>query len=340
MWAALFAEGSVFDASGAGARWRPSTRAKLQKQYGYWLFFIKETDVDLLKVPPTVRVTQARVRTYYQSMSDKSPVTSSIRVNSLYRVLRRVETDIDWRWLGDMTRALEKAVGRGGDRKKGRIVPSSVLYEAGIRLLEKARAAPNISEFSQATMHRDGLMLALLASRPLRLKNFAAIQINTHLERRGDTCWINFSGEETKTGRPIQTFVPEELSPWLEQYLRVHRPVLLGNCAHHDLWINRFRRPFSQGALSGRISKLTEGLIGVRVNPHLFRDCAATTIATADPLHVGIIAPLLGNAPHTAERHYNHARTLEAGRDHQRVIRTLRNELRPVRRRVRAKGRT
>jgi hypothetical protein len=35
---------------------------------------------------------------------------------------------------------------------------------------------------------------------------------------------------------------------------------------------------------------LTARILGVAINPHLFRDCAATTIATDDPEHVLIIA--------------------------------------------------
>jgi hypothetical protein len=64
------------------------------------------------------------------------------------------------------------------------------------------------------------------------------------------------------------------------------------------------------------------------------RDCAATTIATEDPEHVMTITPLLGHTSlRTAERHYNHARCLEAGRRYQKRIRELRGQMRPIRHR-------
>ena len=53
--------------------------------------------------------------------------------------------------------------------------------------------------------------------------------------------------------------------------------------------------------------------LGRAINPHLFRDCAATSIAIDDPGHVGIACRLLGHrAASTTERYYNHARGVEA----------------------------
>ena len=58
-----------------------------------------------------------------------------------------------------------------------------------------------------------------------------------------------------------------------------------------------------------RITIVTERLLDARVNPHLFRDCAATTIATADPKHVSMIASLLGHSNgRTGEAYYNQAK--------------------------------
>ena len=65
--------------------------------------------------------------------------------------------------------------------------------------------------------------------------------------------------------------------------------------------------------------------MGVPISPHLFRDCAATTIAIDDPEHVLTIAPLLGHTTlKTSEKHYNHARSLDASRRFQAVMREVR----------------
>ena len=73
------------------------------------------------------------------------------------------------------------------------------------------------------------------------------------------------------------------------------------------------------------LRKHTAERFGQSLSPHLFRDCAATTIATDDPGHVAIIPSILGHTTsRTAERYYNHAGMIDAGRRVQELIGTLR----------------
>ena len=178
-------------------------------------------------------------------------------------------------------------------------------------------------------------MIALLAARPLRIRNFAGLRLEYHLHSVPPGYLIDIPGIECKTGQPIETFVPDELCPWLEEFLEIHRPILLGRQTSDYLWINAAGEPYRPGSLSQRIAKLTRGLFGVSISPHLFRDCAATSIATDDPEHVMIIASILGHTTlRTAENHYNHARCLEAGRRFQKSIKDRRHHARPIGRRA------
>ena len=64
-----------------------------------------------------------------------------------------------------------------------------------------------------------------------------------------------------------------------------------------------------------RIRAHTKKAFGVAINPHLFRDSAATTMAIADPKHVRATAPLLGHRSFsTTERNYVQAKGFEAQR--------------------------
>ena len=73
------------------------------------------------------------------------------------------------------------------------------------------------------------------------------------------------------------------------------------------------------------ISELTKERFGHVVNPHLFRDSAATSIAIEDPEHVHIVRSVLGHASlQTSERYSTHAQTVEASRRYQRRILELR----------------
>lgn len=58
---------------------------------------------------------------------------------------------------------------------------------------------------------------------------------------------------------------------------------------------------------------------------HLFRDCAATSIALEDPEHVRIAAQILGHRSFaTTEKYYRLARAADASRAYQAAIEALR----------------
>jgi integrase len=77
-----------------------------------------------------------------------------------------------------------------------------------------------------------------------------------------------------------------------------------------------------------RITARTRDGLGRSINPHLFRDCAATSIAIDDPDHIGIASRLLGHrSASTTERYYNQARSVEASRLMQKHIQSLRERI-------------
>jgi integrase len=81
------------------------------------------------------------------------------------------------------------------------------------------------------------------------------------------------------------------------------------------------------GTIYPRIITLTRRELGMRINPHMFRDCAATSIALKDPEHVRITMHILGHSTmRTSERHYNHPRANRALQRHQDNVLRLRGE--------------
>jgi len=79
------------------------------------------------------------------------------------------------------------------------------------------------------------------------------------------------------------------------------------------LWVSSHGSPMTEMAIYDRIRQHTESAFGKAINPHLFRDAAATTLAIADPENVRIAAPLLGHRTFTTtERYYQQARGFEA----------------------------
>jgi integrase/recombinase XerD len=81
------------------------------------------------------------------------------------------------------------------------------------------------------------------------------------------------------------------------------------------LWVSKDGSPMTQMALYDRIRARTKEQFGVAINPHLFRDAAATTMAIADPANARLAAALLGHRTFTTtERYYRQGRAQEAHR--------------------------
>ncbi len=136
-------------------------------------------------------------------------------------------------------------------------------------------------------------------------------------------------GSADKTGEPIEVPLPIELSTYLERYITVYRPLLLGQRSTERLWISQDGLPYQRASISDRIRWRTKQEFGVSITPQLFRDCAATSIAVQDPDHVHVAAVLLGHKTlQTTERYYNQARLLDAGRHYHAQICRLRGPLR------------
>ena len=319
MWDRLVAHADFLDEPGPGAHWKPVTRMDLIIGYGHWLAYLIDDGLDLESEAPTARLTPSRVAHYIRSLTQVAYSTKAARIRTLSVLMPRSDPSSDWEWLLKMRRPLDACERRyRGVKKRPRMVASHLLLEAGLGLMARAKHQTKWSARKRAIVFRDGLAIALLASRPLRRKNFAGLRLGHHMQVAPFGYRIDIPAEETKTGVPIETVLPDTLLPWFKEYLEVHRPVLLGGKLSDYVWIMYRGRPYSPKHLGERITALTEKLVGKRVNPHLFRDCAATTIATVDPEHVRMIASLLGHStPDTAERYYNQARSMEAGRAHQ-----------------------
>ncbi len=273
------------------------------------------------------------VRSYLDVLQqqDLSSYTVIARLAELNDVIKLMAPEGDWGWLRNAINRLRRQA-RPRTDKAAKVHSSVRLVEAGFQMM--AEAPHGTSPILRATRFRDGLMVALLALRPLRLRNLAMIEIDRHLVQQNDAWWLLFQAEETKTGQPIEMPVPDVLEVPLWRYLEVHRPDLLQGGTSRRLWINRYGDAMSDQALYRRITKVTKRRFGVAINPHLFRHCAATTIAIEDPSHVWIAKSLLGHSSlATTEAHYNQARALEAGRVYHAHIRELRRSVGPDRKR-------
>ena len=260
-----------------------------------------------------------------------APYTIVARIDELRTVIAAMEPDRGWCWLTALVTRFRRRA-KPISNKRSRITPSKDLFGLGLALMEEAGITGSRNPVLRAVRYRDGLMIALLAARPLRVSNLVSIRLGQQLIRQGSGWALVFEPHEMKNRRPFEIPFQQELVSALDTYLQTWRPILLQDQEMDHLWITQYGRPMSSDAAYVRVTKVTLRTLGKSLNPHLFRDCAATSVALEDPEHVRIIAPLLGHSSlSTAERYYNQARTLEAGHAYQGIIQNLRKASRSSR---------
>jgi hypothetical protein len=99
------------------------------------------------------------------------------------------------------------------------------------------------------------------------------------------------------------------------------RPLIRGAHLHNGLWAGTKGCPLNGQAIYGAIAARTRAEFGHAIGPHLFRHCAATTIAILQPERIGVARDLLGHASlTTTNAHYNKARSIEASRHYAGVL--------------------
>jgi integrase len=329
------------DPGGAGASWAPTTKAKIAKGYGRWLTWLKTQGLLDPATSPMGRVDRERIAQYVAGLQAvNAPFTVVARVQELYLAIRAMVPGQDWSWIRSLERLLRRTA-HSVRNKPARLVSSSLLFSYGLELMNRAEAPTGGTPLQRAVHFRDGLMVSLLAARPLRRRNFCSIEIGRHLTYEAATYRLRFEADETKTREPIEMSVPKTLIPSLERYLAHYRPLLKQRRgrwnreplrrAHLDnaLWISEDGSAMTEIAIYFRIMRTTRTKFGHGINPHLFRDSAATSIAIEDPDHVLITRSVLGHATlRASERHYNHAQSLKALRRYQEQILRLQRQSR------------
>ena len=327
-WLAAVEPGDLLDEGGPGARWSPQSRRKRIESYGLWLTYLASRGFLDENARPENRVRREIVAGYIRELASMAaPYTVLSRIEDLYGLVRILAPNHDWAWLRRAANRLRAtAVAKRG--KDLRVRPSKALYDLGVALMREAETREGLTPLGQAMQYRNGLLIAFLAARPLRRSNLAAIVIGRNLIRTEALFWLHFEASETKNRRPIDVPLPADLTLFVDQYLDHHRQVLLRRGNSPYLWISKTGAAMSGGSIYGRITALTRHAFGEAINPHLFRDCLATSVAIDDPEHVQVSAAMLGHASlKTTQRYYDQSRMLAAGRRYQREMLALRRRL-------------
>lgn len=327
-WDRAVEDGGLFEEPGLAAHWSPSTRRTAQYNYGLWLRWCQQEKL-LTPCLAASRATQERVARYLAALEARVSLrTRHGYLGSLYRALQALYPGEDRPWLREWLNRLERQLQPGGHKPRG-VRDGSELLALGMLLMREAPTLDsNLSpgeRLAAAVQYRDGLMIALLACRPLRRRNFASIRLGEHLIWNDSRWWLCFSERETKQRQPIEQSFPGVLEEPLGVYLATYRPCFPSAGHHSGLWASAKGGPLRSDGVYQRIVQRTTAAFGQPVSPHRFRDSAATTLARHSPEQVLAATRLLGHSRlDTTERYYNRAGTVSASRAYQASLLALR----------------
>ena len=168
-----------FGDCGSASHLAERTRLGLQHGYAKFLAFLSTHHPSLLAHPPAARIDREIIEAYvkWQPASCGS-VTIVTYLRRLRDALRFICPGEDLAWLLTIIKRLASQARPKAE--KHHMITSEVLYRLGIKLMDSAvtscDAAKNLSKV-HAFGYRDGLIIALLALIPLRLRTLTALRI-------------------------------------------------------------------------------------------------------------------------------------------------------------------
>jgi integrase len=319
------ADTGFLDEAGAFSHWRPATIENAKFAVSQFLggFSGPISASDRL-------ITPGNVRAYLLSMRERNLSIRSLhtRIAYLYRVAHRLWPDHDWAWLGRIVGRLAQR-SRAAPRTRRPFVHLRDLYAAGFALMDAA-ASGRIGVY-RVLKYRDGLLLALLAVAPVRLKN-AQQATEAHLDLDAHT--IAWEGHETKNHDPLRYNLPEDLVERLGAWVQLYRPWLLQHFGKESqsLWLNRHGEALTGRGLHEQLKRRTEAALGVIIRPHDIRTCVATSIISDFPDRIEDARNLLGHRhPRSIESYKTAAASFGAQRKTGAIRAEVRRSARPRR---------
>lgn len=210
LWLAELVPGDLFEEGGTRANFADETNRGVVYSYGRWLQWLDRHCQMAPIDSPGDRITPDRVSTYLADLQRHISTQTVInRLIDLSMAARVMDPDRDWSWIRRLLRPVQ-ARHKPARPKRPRLVSISELFDLGVTLMSEAELK-NL-ECRCATAFRDGLIIALLAARPLRMRNLVGLTLDRTLVLQGEQWWIQIPAAETKTREPIELLGPNRWS--------------------------------------------------------------------------------------------------------------------------------
>ena len=297
---------------------KPSTRAGLERAYGYLLEFCHRNGLFDRDVEASAHVSPEIIDAFINELHRRvGSVTRAVYISRIRTIVRILAPGRDLVWLRELEADLRYAA--RPRPKSHRIVSSERLLTLGLELIRRGETSNHLTELGRARLVRDGVIIALLALCPIRLRNLAELGLGRQLRRIGETWWLILAADETKTGHPDERPVPEIVGEAIEQWLTHWRSAF--HPSNDAFWPSVKGGALAYTYVGHIITETTRRELGIAVNPHLFRDCAVYTVAINAGDRMGIASGLLQHTnQRTVEKNYNKGASHEAVRLYQQIL--------------------
>jgi len=328
LWHAAIHKGDFLDPDGKAAHWSDATRTQIEKGYGKWIFHLEAEDVlpGNGDVDPMERVDEDQLRAYLERLKQQGLASQSIasRITDLAEAIRVMQPDANTSILKQLAITMQQRAAPSR-KKHARIKPPQEIWQACLAYMEQSMMDEPAPNMNQASRYRDALALGLLAQRPLRRRNISGLILGQHLTLERGIWYCDIPDDETKDGSPIAFTLPEDerFCATFTHYLLVSRQRLLRASAlatnnlqdiNGPLWISTRGTAMTSHAFYYGITRISDELLGAPLNPHLLRDCAASSMSSEAPEYVLAASRILGHRGlATTLGHYEQSSMLAAG---------------------------
>ena len=324
LWQSATEEGRYFQKAGKASHWSEATKLQVQKGYAKWLWYLHSSGLLDPAAFPSERISEDHLRGYLAELDRQglASVTITSRITDLTEAIRVMEPRADLTLLRDLCARLNaRAV---PSRKKAeRLRAPSEIWEAAAAQMWSIRSEGTLTVQS-ASRFRDAMSVAFLIWSPIRLSNLQSLTLGETITFAGDLWRCSFAAHQMKDKMPLDFYLPqdEEYRALMQLYLRRYRQKLLRQPevpidaplpSGGPLWVSTLAEAMSSQSLYYGCKRCTKATLGTAINPHLFRDCAASALTADKPEYVLAAARILNhNQLSTTLTHYEHASMIQA----------------------------
>jgi hypothetical protein len=203
----------LFDEDGAAVHWSAPTVRAVEDAVGYWLGWLAEVEPSALDLAPADRLSLTRIRAFGEALNDTLAALSVVhRLTHLAEGMRVMHPQANRADLNALSYSVKRQA-RPTRPKEQKIVNAVRLVELGETLMHEA---DDMTGIAAADCFRQGLTLAFLAYRPIRVANLVALSLNDHLHRKDGKVWIHIPAAQVKNRVPLDFSWPPELTDALD----------------------------------------------------------------------------------------------------------------------------